>query len=49
MFVLLTKTGKLALMRNGEPFIYSSRALADLGKSILTEHRKEPLRVKEFA
>jgi hypothetical protein len=41
MFKLVNKTGQTALMRNGEPFLYSSRVLANIAKKLLDAERKE--------
>ena len=35
MFELVDKAGQVALMRSGEPFRYSSKALAWMGKRAL--------------
>lgn len=43
MFRLFDKNGKPVLMKNGSPFQYSSRVLAQLGKRLLEGERKEPL------
>ena len=39
MFVLVDHLGQVARMRGGEPFRYSSRALASLGKKALESRR----------
>jgi hypothetical protein len=45
-YTLVTKDGEPVLMeRTGEPFLYSTKALATQGKRSLENHRKVSLRV----
>lgn len=41
MFKLFDKDGNAILMKNGKPFVYTSRSLAHLGKRLLEGERKE--------
>jgi hypothetical protein len=41
MFTLQTKNGQPVLMRDGSPFTYSTRELANLGKRLLDADRKD--------
>lgn len=45
MFKLLDKAGNVILMKNGKPFIYTSRALAQMGRKLLEAERKTSLSV----
>lgn len=44
MYALITRDNKPVLQRNGEPFLYSSYWLAELGKSYL-ESKHGPLKI----
>lgn len=48
MIILQTRSGETVRMRNGEPFTYSTRALADGGRRILSGVRGESLRIVEL-
>jgi hypothetical protein len=45
MFNLKRSDGTFLLMRDGSPFTYTSRWLADLGKKLLEKDRNESLKV----
>lgn len=51
MFILVDKTNKPVLTRNGEPFIYTTPWTAELGRKFLTKRRgkKHGFRVVEVA
>ena len=44
-FKLLDKSGKPFLMKNGEPFIYTTKQTAQMGKKFLEAERKTVLKV----
>lgn len=45
MFKLIDTEGRPALMKNGEPFIYTSKETARTGKRVLEADRKVILRI----
>lgn len=45
MYILKNKEGYTLKTKNGSPFVYSQRWLADLGKRILEKERDEKLYV----
>lgn len=47
MFHLTTRAGALVLMRDGEPFTYSSRHLAGMGARYLSGHERGQLSIVE--
>lgn len=49
MFKLTDDKGNFVKMkRTGEPFVYTTRATAELGRKILARHRKLRLKVVQF-
>ena len=47
MWTLTTTDGTVITMRDGFPFLYTTRALADIGRRVLTKHLKRPLLIAE--
>lgn len=45
MFKLLTEEGTALLMKNGEPFIYTNKKLAQMGKKFIEADRKVTLKI----
>lgn len=45
MFNLLDEEGQTLLMRDGTPFVYTSKKLAQLGKRFIESDRKIALKV----
>lgn len=45
MFNLRTKDGSTVNMKNGSPFTYTTRVLAELGRSVLEADRKAVFQV----
>lgn len=49
MFALNTREGKHLLMKNGRPFLYSSRETATTARRLLELEHKQPLVVVEVS
>jgi hypothetical protein len=48
MYKLVNKKGRDVLMKNGTPFIYTTKHTAELGKKILEKRRKERLTITDL-
>ncbi len=46
-YVLINKRGRTANMKDGTPFIYTTKTTAELGKKFLERKRKEKLTIQE--
>jgi hypothetical protein len=44
MFILTGKNG-IIRMRNGEPFVYTTRRTAEIGRALLSERFKQRLKI----
>lgn len=48
MYKLVNRRGRTVNMKSGEPFVYTTKWTAELGKKFLEKKRKEKLSIRDL-